>query len=361
MPKIEFKNSIIQYKKAVKKLPTNDAVRAICAQEVIRAYQFLEIVFWELECDPMPLLTSEIQRLTSSFEGISSHYNEKFYSQRVMHRDNSKSRIANSRAKLDVKEVTGRLYSSLFTKFDAASYFNEATDLLKERIERNDVGFEWFKGKKGLDAGCGGGRYTVALSQLGAKKMTGIDYGKDNIADAKSRIKKAKVDGVNFRRCDVLEIPYKNSTFDFAFSNGVLHHTTDPQKGLEELYRVIKPKGTLWIFLYGKSLWWEMMELLRLVSLKVPRELTQNLMQLMGYAPNRIFKFLDSLHVPIIESYSAIEMKSMLRKAGFTDLVQLNRGVRTQFFRGVNEILKDGGPYAKTRWGAGELRFIAKK
>ena len=38
----------------------------------------------------------------------------------------------------------------------------------------------------------------------------------------------------------------------------------------------------------------------------------------MGYAPNRIFKFLDSLHVPIIESYSTRQMKSMLRKAGFS-------------------------------------------
>ncbi|MBT4979192.1 MAG: class I SAM-dependent methyltransferase [Gemmatimonadetes bacterium] len=35
------------------------------------------------------------------------------------------------------------------------------------------------QGKKGLDAGCGGGRYTVALASLGAAKVTGIDYGRE--------------------------------------------------------------------------------------------------------------------------------------------------------------------------------------
>ena len=181
--------------------------------------------------------------------------------------------------------------------------------------------------------------------------MTGIDYGRDNIADAKRRVKKANIENVNFRQCDVLDIPYRDSSFDFVFSNGVLHHTTDPQRGIEELYRVVKPNGTVWIFLYGRSLWWDLMELLRLVSLEIPREVTQHSMQLMGYAPNRIFKFLDSLHVPIIESYSTREMKSMLRKAGFTELIQLNRCVNTPYFRGVNEILNDGDPLGKNTLG----------
>ena len=78
----------------------------------------------------------------------------------------------------------------------------------------------------------------------------------------------------------------------------------------------------MWIFLYGKGLWWEMMDFLRLLSAKVPRQRTQHVMQLMGYASNRIFKFMDSLHVPIIESYSAGQMQRMLKRAGFAGLQQ---------------------------------------
>ena len=76
----------------------------------------------------------------------------------------------------------------------------------------------------------------------------------------------------------------------------------------------------MWMFLYGKGLWWEMMDFLRLLSAKVPRQRTQHVMQLMGYASNRIFKFMDSLHVPIIESYSAGQIQRTLKRAGFAGL-----------------------------------------
>ena len=194
MSKVEFKNSISKYKKEVNKLPQNDAALAICAQEIILSYQLMETVFWELSCDPIPLLTEEIERLTVSFQKINLLYDKENFASRVMHNRESKNTIQNNVNDLDIKEITGRLYSSLFTKLSDRSYFDEATDLLKQRIEKNGVGYEWFKGKKGLDAGCGGGRYTVGLSQLGAAKMTGIDYGRDNIADAKRRVKNANID-----------------------------------------------------------------------------------------------------------------------------------------------------------------------
>ena len=148
MSKVKFKKSINKYKKEVNKLPQNDAVLAICAQEIIRSYQLMETVFWELSCDPIPLLTAEIERLTVSFQKINLLNDKENYASRVLHNRESKNTIQNNVNSLDVKDVTGRLYSSLFTKFSDRSYFDEATDLLKQRIEKNGVGYEWFKGKR---------------------------------------------------------------------------------------------------------------------------------------------------------------------------------------------------------------------
>jgi ubiquinone/menaquinone biosynthesis C-methylase UbiE len=141
----------------------------------------------------------------------------------------------------------------------------------------------------------------------------------------------------------------------------VLHHTTDPERGLHELYRVLKPGGVIWLFLYGKSLWWDMMDVLRKISFKAPHDLTHHLMRTMGYAPNRVFKFLDSLYVPIIESYPARQVETRLRNVGFKATRQLPRCVEMEHFRGVNEMLWHNERFAAAKWGAGELRYLAQK
>jgi len=43
------------------------------------------------------------------------------------------------------------------------------------------------KGKRCLDAGCGGGRYSIALASLGAKDVIGVDLSRTLIADARRR------------------------------------------------------------------------------------------------------------------------------------------------------------------------------
>ena len=357
----EMKSAIARFRTIVRKLPNNSAAQTLCALEAVRAYQVFETVFWESKCDPVPPLTAEVLRLAVTLEGVGGEYGDADFAQRIAHQTGKEAESRGDGGERDTKTLTGELYSSLFTRFDDRHYFAEATDLLRQRIERNNIGFDWLKGKKGLDSGCGGGRYTVALAELGAAKVTGIDYGRDNIKDAKRRSKSAGIEKVNFRHADVLNIPYADNSFDFAFSNGVLHHTTDPMRGIQELVRVLKPGGKIWIFLYGKSLWWEMMDVLRLLSEKAPGQRTQHVMQLMGYAPNRIFKFMDSLYVPIIESYSASQMERMLKRAGFASLQKLSRCVETPFFRGVNEMLWDEEQFAAQRWGAGELRYLGQK
>ena len=100
------------------------------------------------------------------------------------------------------------------------------------------------KNKLVLDAGCGPGRFTFILSSFKCKKIFGIDILQDNIKIAKKVFKNKNI---KYLKADVLNIPFKNETFDFVYSSGVVHHTKNMKKGIKELFRVCKKVD---IFIY---------------------------------------------------------------------------------------------------------------
>jgi ubiquinone/menaquinone biosynthesis C-methylase UbiE len=54
---------------------------------------------------------------------------------------------------------------------------------------------------------------------------------------------------------DAENLPFADGAFDIVYSNGVLHHTTDTGKAMDEVYRVLRPGGRAVIMLYCKSSW----------------------------------------------------------------------------------------------------------
>ena len=98
-----------------------------------------------------------------------------------------------------------------------------------------------FINKNVLDAGCGGGRYSYAISRMGAKKVTGIDFGDEGLKFARQNYGKTK--NLNFKKGNVLNIPFKDNSFDTVFSNGVIHHTTNIKKHKKNGYVTLSFTG----------------------------------------------------------------------------------------------------------------------
>lgn len=105
-----------------------------------------------------------------------------------------------------------------------------------------DLPPEWFRGKRVLDAGCGNGMLTSAIATLGCETW-GVDVS-DSIIRAAERYP-----NVTFRQADLLDPP-ELGEFDAIYSGGVLHHTRDTRKGVEQIARMVAPGGRVYVWLY---------------------------------------------------------------------------------------------------------------
>lgn len=108
---------------------------------------------------------------------------------------------------------------------------------------------DFFKGKLGLDAGCGFGRHIFYSAQFGAE-MVGIDIS----AAIDSAYQNTKhLSGVHLVQCDIYNLPFRPETFDFAYSIGVLHHLPDPEIGFRNLTKYVRRESAVFIWVYSKK------------------------------------------------------------------------------------------------------------
>lgn len=258
-----------------------------------------------------------------------------------------------------VEEQTGSHYGALFSLFEAREYYDEAYRLLTTRLRRNGFDFDAVQGRRALDAGCGGGRYTVALKRLGFRSVTGVDFSPSAIRDARARLRQSGIRGVTYKVASVLKLPFPKNSFDFVFSNGVLHHTRDMRRGVEELLRVLKPggRGFLYVIEEPGGIFWDVIEFLRVVMKPVPYAFARRQFALLGVPPNRTFYILDHVMVPINIRSTPGRVELLLRNAGATNIVRLERG--TDFDRA--ERIHRAEPFARVKFGVGENRYFFLK
>jgi ubiquinone/menaquinone biosynthesis C-methylase UbiE len=258
-----------------------------------------------------------------------------------------------------IEEKTGRHYSRLFGPFNDFSFFEEARNLLDIRFLRNGISKNIIEGKRVLDAGCGGGRYSVALRLLGAGDVIGVDVSSDNTSNASIRVQSAGLTGIKFETANVLELPFPDDYFDFVFSNGVLHHTRNWSAGINELLRVLRPDGHGWLYLIENpgGLFWDSIEVLRVLMKDEASPEIATLLAEGGIPANRIFYMLDHVMVPINIRLTKSEIEEALKSSGAAEIRWLNRGA--DFDR--VEYLFQNRSFAKELYGEGEQRCVFSK
>ena len=110
----------------------------------------------------------------------------------------------------------------------------------------------FFEGKKVLDAGCGIGRHAYFAARFGASEVVALDLS-EAVETARENL--SGLDGVHVVQGDILNPPFRpddaEQGFDLVYSIGVLHHLPDPRAGFLSLARLLRPGGTLFVWVYG--------------------------------------------------------------------------------------------------------------
>ncbi|MFP5264858.1 MAG: class I SAM-dependent methyltransferase [Blastocatellia bacterium] len=132
--------------------------------------------------------------------------------------------------------------------------FFDAVERHRYRTEshiREVVGFDRWRGRDVLEVGCGLGTDGINFARAGAA-YTGIDLTEASIDLARRRF---EIEGLaaNLEVADAESLPFAGASFDLAYSHGVLHHTPDTQRAVDELHRVLRPGGTAMVMLYHKN------------------------------------------------------------------------------------------------------------
>lgn len=92
---------------------------------------------------------------------------------------------------------------------------------------------------KFLDLGCGDGSFLEYLKKETQFQLVGVD-------SSKLQIKKCNSKNLKVIRADIeIDLPFEDNSFDIVYSGEVIEHLYNPDFFLQEVKRILKPKGYL--------------------------------------------------------------------------------------------------------------------
>lgn len=117
----------------------------------------------------------------------------------------------------------------------------------------NLIDFNGLKGKNVLEIGCGMGSHAALFARFGAN-YTGIDITSKAIETTNKRLELFSINqNAKAIQVDAENMPFESNTFDFVWSWGVIHHSSNTEKIVSEIYRVLKPEGDVKVMIYNKN------------------------------------------------------------------------------------------------------------
>ncbi len=94
-----------------------------------------------------------------------------------------------------------------------------------------------------LDVACGPGVVTAALASRAAS-VVAFDVTEQMLEKAKTRCAKAGLSNVEFKQGNAEDLPFGDAQFDGVVTRLAVHHFANPQRALNEIFRVLRPGGT---------------------------------------------------------------------------------------------------------------------
>ncbi len=128
---------------------------------------------------------------------------------------------------------------------------------------------------RGFDLGCGSGRWALFVSER-VGKLYCIDASESALAVARANLQHRT--NCEFCHASVDAIPLPDSSMDFGYSLGVLHHVPNTRRGMASCVTKLKPGAPFLVYLYyafdNRPRWfrtlWVMSDLFRRFVARLP-------------------------------------------------------------------------------------------
>jgi ubiquinone/menaquinone biosynthesis C-methylase UbiE len=95
-----------------------------------------------------------------------------------------------------------------------------------------------------LDVGCGGGHVTAAVAPA-SRAVVACDLTPAMLAQVEQLCIERGLGNVRTQQADVEALPFDDHSFDLVVSRYSAHHWPNPQQGVAECLRVLRPGGTM--------------------------------------------------------------------------------------------------------------------
>ncbi len=115
------------------------------------------------------------------------------------------------------------------------------------------IPFDRLRNRDVLEIGVGQGTHAQLLAPY-CRSFTGIDLTNYATKMTSRRLQLMRLPG-NVVQMDAENMAFPDGSFDYIVSWGVIHHSADTRRVLEEMHRVLRRSGTCTVLIYYRS-WW---------------------------------------------------------------------------------------------------------
>lgn len=142
-------------------------------------------------------------------------------------------------------------------KHYAERHFSEERVEISKSAMLAFLGLQDLQGKYFLDVGCGSGLHSLAALRAGAARIVGFDYDPDSVSTTQMlRQIAGNPEHWEVTQGSILDLQFVQGLdpADVVYAWGVLHHTGDMWKAIENTSFLVKNGGTLYLALYTSGI-----------------------------------------------------------------------------------------------------------
>ena len=152
----------------------------------------------------------------------------------------------------DKKQQVSEMFNRIALSYDFLNHF------LSAGIDRHwrKIAVKMLRPSKPkiiLDVATGTADFAMEAVSLNPEKIVGVDLAENMLEIGERKIRKMNLENIiSLKQADSEALPFPENNFDAVTIGFGIRNFMNPQKGLEEMYRVLKPGGKIAVLEFSK-------------------------------------------------------------------------------------------------------------